>query len=177
VSWHLRRIGDEIGREFKRLGPSAALGDVVRVWPEAVGVAIAANAWPARLGRDGTLHVAARSSAWAFELTHLESTVRTHLRKHLGDETPRALRFAVGPLPETGPGPVDVKKRAQKVPKPGPSDEAAAAELTAGIRDFELRRVIARAAATSLARQRGRPPDLVDLETPEPRDMQGFFNG
>ena len=31
--------------------------------------AIAANAWPARIARDGTLHVATSSSAWAFELT------------------------------------------------------------------------------------------------------------
>jgi hypothetical protein len=156
VSWHPRRIGDEIGRELKRLGPSAALGDVVRVWPEAVGVAIAANAWPARLARDGTLHVAARSSAWAFELTQLESVVRARLREHLGDEAPGPLRFAVGPLPEGGP--ITVEKRARKVPKPGPADEAAAAEIVGAIADSELRRLAARAAAASLARQRADRP-------------------
>jgi hypothetical protein len=152
VSWQPRRIGDEIGRELKRLGPGAALGDVVEAWPEAVGTAIAANAWPARLARDGTLHVATRSSAWAFELTQLESVVHARLREHLGEETPRALRFAVGPLPEAGPAPVE--KRARKVPKPAPADEAAAAEIVAAIGDSELRRLVARAAAASLASQR-----------------------
>ncbi len=156
MSWHPRRIGDEIGRELKRLGPSAALGDVVRVWPEAVGVAIAANAWPARLARDGTLHVAARSSAWAFELTQLESVVRARLREHLGKDAPAALRFAVGPLPESGPVPVE--KRARKVPEPGPADEAAAAEIADAIGDSELRRLVARAAAASLASQRADRP-------------------
>ena len=150
MSWHPRGIGDEIGRELRRLGPGAALGDVARAWPEAVGPAIAANAWPARLARDGTLHVAARSSAWAFELTHLEADVRARLRERLGEEAPRALRFAVGPLPEPGPAPVE--KRARRVPKPGPREEATAAELSAPIGDSELRRLVARAAAASLAR-------------------------
>jgi len=152
VSWHPRRIGEDVGRELKRLGPSAALGDVVRVWPEAVGPAIAANAWPARLARDGALHVAARSSAWAFELTQLESVVRERLREHLGDEAPRSLRFAVGAVPE--PGSEAVEKRAQVVPKAAPDDEVAAAEIAAGIVDPTLRRLVARAAAASLARRR-----------------------
>jgi hypothetical protein len=156
VSWHLRRIGDEIGHELRRLGPGAALGDVVRAWPEAVGPAIAANAWPARLARDGTLHVAARSSAWAFELTQLESVVRTRLRERLGEEAPRSLRFSVGPLPESGPIPVE--KRARKVPKPAPDDAAAAAEIAAAIGDPELRRLVARAAAASLAGHRADRP-------------------
>ena len=150
MTWHPRRIGDEIGRELKRLGPGAALGELVDVWPEAVGTGIAANAWPARLARDGTLHVAARSSAWAFELTHLEADVRARLRERLGEDAPRALRFAVGPLPEAGPAPVE--ERARNVPRPGPPEEAAAAELAAPIRDSELRRLVARAAAASLAR-------------------------
>ena len=156
MSWHPRRIGDQIGRELKRLGPGAALGELVEVWPEAVGTAIAANAWPARLARDGTLHVAARSSAWAFELTQLESVVRGRLRERLGEQAPRALRFAVGPLPEAGPAPVE--KRARKVPKPSPADEAAAAELAGAIADSELRTLAARAVAASLARQKADRP-------------------
>ncbi|HEV3407737.1 MAG TPA: DUF721 domain-containing protein [Gaiellaceae bacterium] len=150
MSWHPRRIGDEIGRELKRLGPGAALGELVEVWPETVGTAIAANAWPARLARDGTLHVAARSSAWAFELTQLESVVRGRLRERLGEQAPRALRFAVGPLP--------VEKRARKVPKPTLADETAAAELAGAIADSELRALATRAAAASLARQKADRP-------------------
>ncbi len=156
MSWHPRRIGDEIVRELKRLGPGAALGDITHVWPEAVGAAIAANAWPARLARDGTLHVAARSSAWAFELTQLESVVRARLRERLGEDAPQALRFAVGPLSEAGPAPVE--KRARNVPKPAPADEADAAEIAGAIDDSELRRLAARAAAASLALQRADRP-------------------
>jgi predicted nucleic acid-binding Zn ribbon protein len=156
VSWHLRRIGDDVGRELRRLGPNAALGDVVRVWPEAVGVAIAANAWPARLARDGTLHVATRSSAWAFELTQLESVVRARLGERLGEDVPRSLRFAVGALPEGGAE--TVEKRARDVPRAGPEDEAAAAEIAGPIGDDELRRLVARAAAASLARRRADRP-------------------
>jgi predicted nucleic acid-binding Zn ribbon protein len=152
VSWHPGRIGDEIARQLKRLGPGASLGDIVRVWPEAVGPAISANAWPARLARDGTLHVAARSSAWAFELTQLESTVRSRLRERLGAEAPQGLRFSVGPLPERGPE--AVKERARTVPKAAPEDEAHGAELAAAIGDPELRKLVAKAAAASLARGR-----------------------
>ena len=67
----LRPIEDEIRRELSRFGPAAGLGDIVAAWPECFGAGIAANAWPARLARDGSLHVTTSSSAWAFELTHL----------------------------------------------------------------------------------------------------------
>ena len=62
------RIGDDVRRELGQLGPGGAIADVVAAWPEAVGDSIARNAWPARIARDGTLHVATSSSAWAFEL-------------------------------------------------------------------------------------------------------------
>src|SRR4029453_10916986 len=90
------------GGVLGRLGPPGAISTVVAVWPEAVGPAIAANAWPARIARDGTLHVSTGSSAWAFELTQLEETVRTRLRERLGDATPKRIRLAGGHLPERG---------------------------------------------------------------------------
>lgn len=99
----LRPIEDEIRRELSRFGPAAALGDLVTAWPECVGAGIAANAWPARLARDGSLHVATSSSAWAFELTHLAPSILERLQERLGKDAPTALRFAPGPLPEAGP--------------------------------------------------------------------------
>ena len=60
------RIGDEVQRELSRFGPAEGMTEIVRAWPEAVGEQIALNAWPARLSRDGKLHVATSSSAWAF---------------------------------------------------------------------------------------------------------------
>ena len=152
MSWHPRRIGEEIRRELGRLGPEAGLDEIVRAWPAAVGTAIAANAWPARVGRDGTLHVATASSAWAFELTQLEATVRGHLRDRLGADAPPRVRFAVGLLPERGPE-TDAR-HARTVPKASPADAAEGERLAGGIEDSELRALVARAAAASLARAR-----------------------
>ena len=76
------------GRPRRRL----ARGGRARRWPR--------NAWPARLARDGTLHVNAGSSAWAFELQQLESEIVGQLRDVLGKAAPARLRFVPGRLPE-----------------------------------------------------------------------------
>jgi hypothetical protein len=150
-------LGDEIRRELGRFGPQAGLGEVVAVWPKAVGSAIAANAWPARIARDGTLHVAVSSSAWAFELTQLEATVRGKLAEHLETNAPPRLRFAPGPLPE--PSEEAVKTPAWSVPNPNPAELEAGERLAASIADPALREAVARAAAASLAAAEGRSAD------------------
>src|ERR671914_1745239 len=104
-------LGEDVRRELARFGPQAGLGEVVAAWPEAVGPGIAANAWPARISRDGTLHVATSSSAWAFELTQLEGEIRKRLSDAAGDAAPTRLRFAVGHIPETGSDPETKEKR------------------------------------------------------------------
>ena len=65
----MERIGDDVRGALKRVGvPDAgALAAVTRAWPAAVGPAIARSAWPRRIGRDGTLHVAVESAVWAPE--------------------------------------------------------------------------------------------------------------
>ena len=153
----LEPLGPDLRRELDRLGPGGAITDVVAAWPDAVGPAIAANAWPARIGRDGTLHVATSSSAWAFELTHLEGSVRGRLRERLGEEAPPRLRFVPGRLPEAGPEVVEAPKRT--VPTPSPRALGAAEEIAAVIDDPGLREAVARAAAASLAGADGRPAD------------------
>jgi len=153
----LEPLGSELRSELARLGPGGAITDVVAAWPEAVGPAIVANAWPARIGRDGTLYVATSSSAWAFELAQLEETVRARLREHLADETPPRLRFAPGRLPEPGAESVETSKRT--VPVPSPWAVAAAQEIATAVADPGLRDLIARAAAASLARAHARPDD------------------
>ena len=150
-------IRAEVRQELARLGPGGAISDVVAAWPDAVGAAIAANAWPARIGRDGTLHVATSSSAWAFELTHLEETVRARLETRLGTSVPPRLRFAPGPLPEPGAEPVETLERA--VPIPSPRAREAADEIAAGIVSPTLREAVARAAAAGLAGAEARPAD------------------
>jgi predicted nucleic acid-binding Zn ribbon protein len=142
-------IGDEVRRELARFGPEAGLGELVAAWPEAVGPGVAANAWPARIARDGTLHVATASSAWAFELTQLAETVVRRLRERLGEQAPTHLRFAVGPLPEGGPEAVEEVRSSG--PKMTPEYTAQGRRIASEIEDPELRETVARAAAASLA--------------------------
>ena len=103
-------------------GPRRAWCEIVEAWPGAVGPTIARNAWPARIARDGTLHVATSSSSWAFELAQLEADVLKRLRSAAGKDAPAKLRFAVGKLPELGPE--DDARRDRKAPSPGPERAA-----------------------------------------------------
>jgi hypothetical protein len=152
-------IGDEVRRELKRFGPTGAMAEIVRAWPAAVGEAIARNAWPARVARDGTLHVATSSSAWAFELGLLAGEIRERLATALGEDAPTGLRFAPGRLPEPSSEP-PAQGRAQPA-TPSEEDRREAAELTAAIEDENLRKVVAEAAAASLAKRTGRPGRLL----------------
>jgi hypothetical protein len=145
----LRPIEDEIRRELSRFGPAAGLGDIVAAWPECVGAGIAANAWPARLARDGSLHVTTSSSGWAFELTHLATSILERLQERLGESAPTGLRFAPGLLPEVGREPEEASKRT--VPKVSEADRAEGARIAAAIANPDLREAVARAAEASLA--------------------------
>jgi hypothetical protein len=145
------RLDRQVRRELGRFGPvDGDMVGIVRAWPEAVGETVARNAWPARLARDGTLHVNASSATWAFELGRLAPTILEQLRPELGEATPPALRFAPGPIPE--PEVTAAERRASDRPDVGSEHRAEAAEIAAEIEDEELRGYVARAAAASLAR-------------------------
>jgi hypothetical protein len=144
------RIGREITNELARFGPASGMAELVAAWPEAVGESIARNAWPARISRDGTLHVATSSSAWSFELGHLEREIASRLRAALGPAAPPALRFAPGRLAE--PGAEDLPKARAEVRQPSQEDVETAARAAASIEDESLRKLVAKAAALSLAR-------------------------
>jgi hypothetical protein len=143
-------IGDEVRRELGRF-PESGLGEIVAAWPAAVGAAIAANAWPARVARDGTLHVSVSSSAWAFELTQLSASVLERLREQLGETCPPTIRFAVGPLPEGGGEAEQVREGT--VPAVTPAHVAEAERVAAEISDPALREAVVRAVAAGLAAQ------------------------
>jgi hypothetical protein len=153
MSWLPERIGDDVQRELRRFGPESGLGEVVTAWPEAVGPAIAANAWPARIGRDGTLHVASGSSTWAFELTQLADSILVRLQEHLPEGSPTGIKFAVGPLPEAGADSETISS--ESVPTPNREAWEAGERIAQEIGDEELREAVARAAAASLAARRG----------------------
>ncbi|HEX7312259.1 MAG TPA: DUF721 domain-containing protein [Gaiellaceae bacterium] len=143
------RLADGVRAELARFGPQAAIGRIAEVWPAAVGERIAQNAWPARIARDGTLHVHTSSSTWAFELEHLASAIRGRL----GDLAPPKLRFAPGLLPESETAP-SLEEASRDIPRPTAADRDTAAELAAEIGDEKLRKLVARAAAASLSRAR-----------------------
>ena len=145
------RIGDEVRRELDRFGPAGAIADVVAVWPDAVGNSIARNAWPARIARDGTLHVSTSSSTWAFELGLIESRLVERLRDVLGDRAPERLRFAPGRVPEPG-APVENEKNAP--PEVTEQHLQAGEEVAEAIGDEKLRKLVAKAAAISLSKPR-----------------------
>ena len=146
----MKKIASEVASELARFGPAAGMVRIVEAWPDAVGPTIARNAWPARIARDGTLHVATSSSSWAFELAQLEADVLQRLRAATGGDGPAKLRFAVGKLPELGPEDDDREER--RPPPPGPDELRKGEELAAEIGDEELRKVVAKAAAQSLSR-------------------------
>ena len=126
--------------------------EIVEAWPEAVGPMVAANAWPARISRDGTLHVNTSSASWTFELGQLAGEIAEKLSKRLGENAPKALRFAVGHLPEAAaeePG-----SRQTEVPEPTPEALQMAASLAAGIEDEELRKKVEKAASLGLSSAR-----------------------
>ena len=160
----MERIGHEVEQALGRTGggEGLALSEITRVWPQAVGDAVARQAWPARVGRDGTLHVATSSATWAFELDRLASEVGARLRELLGEHAPASLRFRVGPVPEPGRLAEETSSTTCRPPSDTPETEAEAASVTAGIEDPELRALVARAARASLGRARHRPPFLVD---------------
>ena len=145
----MERIGPEVRRELGRFGGAGRMADLVAAWPDAVGETVAANAWPARVARDGTLHVNAASSTWAFELQQLEAEIATRLREALGEGAPPRLRFAPGPLPE--PAGEDVETSRRPSPEPTLEDARAAHELAAPIASEELRKTVEKAARMSLA--------------------------
>ncbi len=92
--------------ELARFGPQAGMAELVERWPAAVGDGIARNAWPARIARDGTVHVNTADSVWAFELGQRAAEIAERLG------VPR-VRFAPGPLPEpdaeSAESPVEVR--------------------------------------------------------------------
>ena len=136
----MERLSDEIRRELSRFGPQAGLAELVERWPAAVGEAIAHNAWPARIARDGTVHVSTADSIWAFELDHQAAEIAARL----GVEK---LRFAPGPLPEQ-----IVEDAAARPLAPTAEQERRAAEIAAPIGDENLRKSVQKAVSFSLAR-------------------------
>jgi hypothetical protein len=105
-----------------------------------VGAAIARNAWPARIARDGTVHVATADSVWAFELGHRAAEIAARLGV-------ARLRFAPGPLPSAAPAPAPDTSVAAT-----PEALRRAREVAAPIGDEKLREAVQKAVSLGLSR-------------------------
>jgi hypothetical protein len=152
----VERIGRAVEKELSRSGGGAglALTEIVAVWPQAVGDAVSRQAWPLRVARDGTLHVATSSATWAFELDRLAPEIEGRLSSLLGTSAPAKLRFRVGPVPEPD-APKEGVAGASPDPLPtSPETDSEAESVAAAIDDPELRKIVAKAARASLARAR-----------------------
>lgn len=149
----MERLDTSVRGALRQAGvpDAAAMTAIAEAWPGAVGPAIARSSCPLRLSRQGTLHVACASSTWAFELGRMAPDLLDALRAALGEAAPAELRFAPGPVPAAGPEPAGT---APVAATPTPDDRAFAAELAAPVADEELREMVARAAAASVAKAR-----------------------
>jgi hypothetical protein len=123
------------------------MGEAVAAWEAAVGPEIARNAWPARFQRDGTLIVHTRDSVWGFELTSRAAEISPRLPGK------PALKFVPGPLPEPGAEPTPATPPGS--PPATLEQRVQAAEWASEIDDPELRKVVEKAARSSLARASG----------------------
>ena len=121
------------------------MADLVERWPQIVGDGIARNAWPARIARDGTVHVNTADSVWSFELGHRAAEIAEKLG------VPK-VRFAPGPLPEPDAEPVENPVEVT------PEDDERARAIASTIDDEKLRESVQKAVSLSLARGRGNPP-------------------
>ena len=121
------------------------MAELVERWPAIVGDGIARNAWPARIARDGTVHVNTADSVWSFELGHRAAEIAEKLG------VPK-VRFAPGPLPEP-----DVEAVENPV-EVSPEDDERARAIASAIDDENLRESVQKAVSLSLARGRTNRP-------------------
>ncbi len=125
-------------------------------WSRAVPPRIVEHARPVKLSR-GVLLVHVSSSVWANELHYLSDDLLQRLRRAAPGSGVDRIRFRVGPLPD-----LPMPRR----PAPPPVEPVRLAALPeelgralSRVHDDELRRAIAEAATTSLARIRRREDD------------------
>jgi predicted nucleic acid-binding Zn ribbon protein len=91
-----RALSHAVAALADRLAPRTTLAEVQRVWPEAVGEVVAAQAEPTG-ERDGVLTVTCASAVWAQELDLMGPDLVGRINAALGAETVRSLRCSSAP--------------------------------------------------------------------------------
>lgn len=151
-----RRKGklESVAKLLKGVYPAPEQLETAKVfawWSRSVPPRILEHARPVRLSR-GVLTVNVSSSVWANELHYLTDDLLSRVRSASPSSGIQKIRFQVGPLPE-----IPQRQR----PAPPPPEPVRLASLPdelgralSRVDDDELRKAIAEAATTSLARER-----------------------
>ena len=79
---------------LRQAAPETPLAAVQAAWSSAVGDHLASFASPVS-ERDGTLTIECADGVWAQELDLMQESLLEQLRRALGEQAPRALRFRV----------------------------------------------------------------------------------
>ena len=145
-------LGSEIRAELARFGPQAGMAELVERWPDAVGAAIARNAWPARIARDGT-----RARATPPTRSGRSSSASAPPRSPRALARRRGCGSRPGPLPEPDPS------RRRRAPFDGrsPEDAERARAIASSIDGRKAARKCAKSGQFEPRTGARRPPDLI----------------
>ena len=91
-----RPLGPALAALTSRMAPPTLLAEVQRVWPQAVGEALAAAGRPVA-ERSGVVTVACAQAVWAQELDLMSERVVAALNEALGRPAVRQLRVQARP--------------------------------------------------------------------------------
>ena len=91
-----RPLSHAISALADRLAPQTPLAEIQRVWVDAVGEVVAAQAEPTG-ERDGVLTVTCSSAVWAQELDLMGPDLVARINVALGAESVRSLRCSSAP--------------------------------------------------------------------------------
>jgi len=87
-----RDLGVALDGVLKHVEPQTRLARLQRVWPTAVGEAVAPHATPTAMSPDGVVTVTCDAAVWAQEVDLLSYEVIVALNAELGPDTVRELR-------------------------------------------------------------------------------------
>lgn len=151
-----RRKGklEAISKLLKGVYPAPDQFEAAKVfswWSRSVPPRIVEHARPVRLSH-GVLVVHVSSSVWANELHYLSEDLLTRIKKAAPTSGVQRIRFQVGPLPDIPAHARSEAPPAEPVRLASLPDELGRA--LSRVQDDDLRKTIAEAARTSLARMR-----------------------
>ena len=160
------RLIDGSRRARRASARRPGLADVVARWPERSAPAIARNAWPARIARDGTLHVSTADSVWAFELGHQRGRDRRAARRRRASASrPARCREQ------------ESRGRRRRAARRRPPSRSARPPRARG-RDRATKscaKLCKKRSLFSLARARCEPPGLIHCRSPQNLGFAGLF--